>query len=398
MADDWLHIASLSCVVSPGAEVLLDWMRTVRAGVSYDVNVRPNVISDPVLYWSKVEPWLQVVGCHGGIVRASDEEISFPPNGRSANDPLAVATDWVRIYGLSLAVITLASYGAVEIEANGKQTRVPGAPTEVVDTVGAGDTFMASLLDSRINRALPPGGVVEPGGAAASIVCSRRGQTHRRPPRWMTWWPEPGSADPGAWRSCEADLGRPGLVAAAVVAVSSPGPLDHRQASIRDPTSPASLWGLHRARQCRGQERSQIVQALAPQVVDAQLSTGTQHRACSLIAAAGSAQCARSTWRRQHRMRRRETGNDSAATVWNSIRSSSPAARTWGRLRRTMSSDGSTPDESKVGTSPRKVHQKPPRTGSHIENCGTRGKRRQQLIRDDPVEPAEGTQRESNRS
>ena len=24
-ADDWLHIASLACVVSPGAEVLLDW-------------------------------------------------------------------------------------------------------------------------------------------------------------------------------------------------------------------------------------------------------------------------------------------------------------------------------------------------------------------------------------
>ena len=31
VSDDWLHIASLSCVVSPGAEVLLDWMREVRA-------------------------------------------------------------------------------------------------------------------------------------------------------------------------------------------------------------------------------------------------------------------------------------------------------------------------------------------------------------------------------
>ena len=175
MADDWLHIASLSCVVSPGAEVLLDWMRTIRAGVSYDVNVRPNVISDPALYWKKVEPWLQVVGGHGGIVRASDEDINFLPNGRSANDPLAVAADWVRIYGLSLAVITLGSYGAVGIEANGKQTRVSGIPTEVVDTVGAGDTFMASFLDSRINRELPLEESLNRGVAAASIVCSRRG-------------------------------------------------------------------------------------------------------------------------------------------------------------------------------------------------------------------------------
>jgi len=85
-AGDWLHIASLSCVVSPGAEVLLQWMRTVRAGVSYDINVRPSVISDPVVYWRKVEPWLQAIGGHGGIVRASDEDINFLPNGRS--DPL----------------------------------------------------------------------------------------------------------------------------------------------------------------------------------------------------------------------------------------------------------------------------------------------------------------------
>jgi fructokinase len=175
VADDWLHIASLSCVVSPGAGVLLDWMRTIRAGVSYDVNVRPTVISDPALYWKKVEPWLQVVGGHGGIVRASDEDINFLPNGRSANDPLAVAADWVRTYGLSLAVITLGSYGAVGIEANGKQTRVPGVPTEVVDTVGAGDTFMANFLDSRINRELPLEESLSRGVAAASIVCSRRG-------------------------------------------------------------------------------------------------------------------------------------------------------------------------------------------------------------------------------
>jgi fructokinase len=108
-------------------------------------------------------------------VRASDEDINFLPNGRSANDPLAVAADWVRTYGLSLAVITLGSYGAVGIEANGKQTRVPGVPTEVVDTVGAGDTFMASFLDSRINRELALEESLNRGVAAASIVCSRRG-------------------------------------------------------------------------------------------------------------------------------------------------------------------------------------------------------------------------------
>jgi fructokinase len=174
-ADDWLHIASLSCVVSPGAEVLLDWLRTVRSGVSYDINVRPTVIGDPTIYWQKVEPWLQVIGGHGGIVRASDEDINFLPNSRSTSDPITVAADWVRTYGLNLAVITLGSYGAVAIEAGGRQTRVSGVPTEVVDTVGAGDTFMAGFLEARINRELSLEECLSRGVAAASIVCSRRG-------------------------------------------------------------------------------------------------------------------------------------------------------------------------------------------------------------------------------
>ena len=174
-AEDWLHIASLSCVVSPGAEVLLDWMSTVRAGVSYDINVRPTVISDPAVYWQKVEPWLHAVGGHGGIVRASDEDINFLPKSGSTSDPIAVAADWVQTYGLSLAVITLGSYGAVAIERDGRQTRVPGVPTEVVDTVGAGDTFMASFLEARVNRELSLEECLNRGVAAASIVCSRRG-------------------------------------------------------------------------------------------------------------------------------------------------------------------------------------------------------------------------------
>jgi fructokinase len=111
-SDDWLHIASLSCIVSPGAEVLLDWMRDVPAGVSYDINVRPTVITDPDLYWSKVQPWLRVVGRRQGIVKASDEDIKFLAKadasgaGQNGGDPLELAGTWVEQYGLGLAVIT----------------------------------------------------------------------------------------------------------------------------------------------------------------------------------------------------------------------------------------------------------------------------------------------------
>ena len=180
-SDDWLHIASLSCIVSPGAEVLLDWMRDIKAGVSYDINVRPTVITDPDAYWSKVQPWLRAVSRRRGIVKASDEDINFLAKAaasgaaESDGDPVELAGRWVEQYGLGLGVITIGPGGGVAVEPGGNVTRVPGFPTKVVDTVGAGDTFMAGFLDGYVKLQLGIKGSLERGAAAASLVCSRRG-------------------------------------------------------------------------------------------------------------------------------------------------------------------------------------------------------------------------------
>ena len=175
-AGDWLHIASLACVVKPGAEVLLDWMGEVSPGVSYDINVRPTVITDPEIYWGRVQPWLRAVGTRGGIVKASDEDISFLAKATSGGgDPVEVAAGWVEKYGLGLAVITMGPGGGVAIEPGGAVTRAAGFPTTVVDTVGAGDTFMAGFLDGHVRLGLDLPSALTRGAAAASIVCSRRG-------------------------------------------------------------------------------------------------------------------------------------------------------------------------------------------------------------------------------
>jgi fructokinase len=173
---DWLHIASLSCVVKPGAEVLLDWMNNVKSGVSYDINVRPTVITDPEIYWGRVQPWLRAVGSRRGIVKASDEDISFLAQAAgSGDDPIEIAAGWVEKYGLGLAVITMGPGGGVAIEPGGAVTRAAGFPTKVVDTVGAGDTFMAGFLDGHVKIGLSLEDALTRGAAAASIVCSRRG-------------------------------------------------------------------------------------------------------------------------------------------------------------------------------------------------------------------------------
>lgn len=172
---DWLHIASLATVVAPGGEVLLEWARHTRSGISYDINVRPTVIAEPEVYWQKVEPWLSVVGQHGGILKASDIDVSFLTRAEGRADLVVAVTRWVEEYGCRLGVLTLGAEGALVVEPGGRETFVRSFPTDVVDTVGAGDTFMAGFLNSYVGHRSDLESALTHGVAAASIVCSRRG-------------------------------------------------------------------------------------------------------------------------------------------------------------------------------------------------------------------------------
>ncbi|QDP96095.1 carbohydrate kinase [Microlunatus elymi] len=166
---DWLHLGSLALVVPPGGEVLLDWVREVPAPISIDINVRSSVISDPDAYWRRIEPWLQVLAGKG-IVKASDEDVEF----LGSEGWRRVAEQWHVRYELPMIVITRGEGGASALTGDG-WTEVAGYPTAVVDTVGAGDTFMAGFLDGHVRLGIGLAESLRRGAAAASIVCSRQG-------------------------------------------------------------------------------------------------------------------------------------------------------------------------------------------------------------------------------
>jgi len=140
----------------------------VPAPISIDINVRSSVINDPGEYWRRVEPWLQIVG-PTGVVKASDDDIRF-----LAGDWRSAAERWLADYRLGLVVITRGEDGASALSPAG-WTHVRSYPAELVDTVGAGDTFMAGFLDGHVRLGLDLEQSLRRGTAAAAIVCSRQG-------------------------------------------------------------------------------------------------------------------------------------------------------------------------------------------------------------------------------
>ena len=163
------------------AEVLLDWMRTVSAGVSYDINVRPTVITDPDKYWAKVQPWLRVLGQRHGIVKASDEDIRFLAPGRrsvglGSSDPIEVA--------MAAGSTSTGWLGGDHARTGGgvahRARRQPGPGCRVPDQGGGhgrrGRHLHGRLpRGARVNRALDLEDCLRRAAAAASIVCSRQG-------------------------------------------------------------------------------------------------------------------------------------------------------------------------------------------------------------------------------
>lgn len=170
--DDWLHFGSIGAVVGKGVKPLLDFVSSTNAAVSYDINIRPTVQPDRAAYFDTVSDLMAAVGSGGGIVKASDDDINWLVDD---DDPLAYAETWVVEHGMSMFIVTLGSDGAVAIKPDGRHIRVPGHTVDLVDTVGAGDTFMAGFLSAYTVDPMDLAAALNRGTAAAALVCGRKG-------------------------------------------------------------------------------------------------------------------------------------------------------------------------------------------------------------------------------
>jgi len=175
-----LHVGSYTMVVGETAATQRALVERVhgRMVVSYDPNLRLNV--EPSLQvWRDTLEWMLP---HTDVLKLSDEDLGLLYPGI---DPAAFAADCLG-KGAGLVALTRGGKGAFAWHASGV-VEVPPVHVDVIDTVGAGDTFQAALL-ARLDElgVLTPAGVrgmdaetlldaMRFAAQAAAITCSRRG-------------------------------------------------------------------------------------------------------------------------------------------------------------------------------------------------------------------------------
>jgi fructokinase len=174
------HFGSYAMVVEPVAStqralIEREWQRSV---ISYDPNIRLNV--EPRLaQWRDTLQWMLP---RTALLKISDEDFGllYPDQ-----DIATLATQWLAA-GVALVVVTRGAKGAWAWTAQHHVAAAP-VPVQVVDTVGAGDTFQAALLTALAERgqlqrdalrqlsADDLHAVLAFAAQAAAITCSRRG-------------------------------------------------------------------------------------------------------------------------------------------------------------------------------------------------------------------------------
>jgi len=137
-----VHVGSIATFLEPGGSAVRDAVRRARgrAVVGLDPNIRPALVTDPRAVRDRIEELLALAD----VVKVSDEDLAWFAPG---TDPVEVAHRW-SAWGPALVVVTRGGDGAVLVRHDGRVLDVPGRRVDVVDTVGAGDTFMGALLDA----------------------------------------------------------------------------------------------------------------------------------------------------------------------------------------------------------------------------------------------------------
>ncbi len=141
-----LHLGALPAFRSPMGQLDELIARVGPREITFDPNIRPALIGEH----AAVLPRFEEITERASVVKLSDEDAAWLYLGLAVEEVL----DRLLALGVGLAIVTRGADGAL-LATPAHRLSVAAVPVRVVDTIGAGDTFMASTIRS----------IVEAGGS-----------------------------------------------------------------------------------------------------------------------------------------------------------------------------------------------------------------------------------------
>ena len=174
-----LHVGSFAALGPRHAESVVAALDLARAHgtTSFDPNIRPLVTPDRDTVRAMAERQVALAS----LVKASEEDLEWLYPGRSVEETLG---DWAD-RGPRFCVATLGGHGAIA-RIGAERLTVAAPSIDLVDTVGAGDSFMSALLsamdrDGGLGSEAPAptrerlASWLNFAACAAAITCTRKG-------------------------------------------------------------------------------------------------------------------------------------------------------------------------------------------------------------------------------
>jgi fructokinase len=142
-----LYTGTLATIIEPGASELFTWAQSVAKSVPivFDPNIRAAVVSDHKIYLSQVERWVAI----SSAVKVSKDDLIWLYPSLEIDQ---IVDSWLSL-GALLVVVTFGDQGLAAYRL-GEKIKVDAIKVEVVDTVGAGDTVGAILVEAIIKDGL----------------------------------------------------------------------------------------------------------------------------------------------------------------------------------------------------------------------------------------------------
>ncbi|MEP2531412.1 carbohydrate kinase [Shimia sp.] len=136
-----LYFGGISLACEPGADTYAALLEREGANrvVMIDPNIRPGFVNDLGRYRDRLDRMI----ARADIVKVSDEDVNW-----IIAEPLSLDEKVALILekGPAVVILTRGSEGSMAFLPGGRSVSAPANMVEVVDTVGAGDTFNAGVL------------------------------------------------------------------------------------------------------------------------------------------------------------------------------------------------------------------------------------------------------------